>query len=165
MKRAFLEHRPALLAFLIRMGAGDAAEDVLQDLWMHLPADDAGIRAPRSYLFRMAHSLVIDRERSRRQATRRDAVWLNATGPAIPERSEAPSADRIIEARQAAVLAFDAVAREGERVARIFRRHRIDGLTQREVAAELGVSIGTVEGDLRRAYAALRAFRHEYDEG
>lgn len=139
MKRTFLDNRRALHAFLLRLGAGDAAEDLVQELWMRLPADDSCVHSPRQYLYRMAHCLLIDRERSRRQAERREAAWLDLTGVAFPDRCKAPSADRVIEARQAAERAFAAVSAQGDRVARVFRRHRIDGLTQREIAQELGV--------------------------
>lgn len=43
----------------------------------------------------------------------------------------------------------------GSRVSTVFRRHRIDGTPQRAVAAELGISLSTVESDLRVAYRAL----------
>ena len=57
-----------------------------------------------------------------------------------------------------------ALAAVGERPAAIFRRHRIDGIGQRQVAAEMGVSLSTVESDLRRAYAALAAMKERLDE-
>jgi RNA polymerase sigma-70 factor (ECF subfamily) len=46
----------------------------------------------------------------------------------------------------------------------IFRRHRIDGLPQRQLAEEFGVSLSTVESDLRRAYAALAQLKERLDE-
>ena len=52
----------------------------------------------------------------------------------------------------------------GARTATIFRRHRIDGVQQRDIARELGVSLSTVEADLRRAYRALLDYRRSIDE-
>ncbi|WP_312689103.1 RNA polymerase sigma factor, partial [Brevundimonas nasdae] len=43
----------------------------------------------------------------------------------------------------------------GDPAAAIFRRHRIDGLTQRRIAEEFGMGLSTVEKHLRRAYAAI----------
>ena len=37
-------------------------------------------------------------------------------------------------------------------------------MTQRQIAAEFGVSLSTVESDLRQAYAALIDFRSRFDE-
>jgi RNA polymerase sigma-70 factor (ECF subfamily) len=52
----------------------------------------------------------------------------------------------------------------GQRAAAIFRRHRIDGVGQRDIAQEFGVSISTVESDLRRAYRAVIETRRRFDE-
>jgi RNA polymerase sigma-70 factor (ECF subfamily) len=46
----------------------------------------------------------------------------------------------------------------------MFRRHRIEGVTQRELAVEFGVSLSTVESDLRRAYSKIVAVREKIDE-
>ena len=43
-----------------------------------------------------------------------------------------------------------AIAATGERPARIFRRFRIDCIQQRDIASEMGVSLSTVEADLRK---------------
>ena len=43
----------------------------------------------------------------------------------------------------------------GDPAALIFRRHRVDGLTQRRIADELRMGLSTVEKHLRRAYAAI----------
>jgi RNA polymerase sigma-70 factor (ECF subfamily) len=52
----------------------------------------------------------------------------------------------------------------GPRAAAIFRRHRIDGVPQRQVAKEMGVSLSTVESDLRGAYRALAELKGRLDE-
>ena len=51
-----------------------------------------------------------------------------------------------------------------ERAVAVFRRTRIDGVTQRVIAGELGVSISTVESDLRLVYRALAELRERLDE-
>ncbi|MCE3309775.1 hypothetical protein LB322_15875, partial [Staphylococcus aureus] len=67
-------------------------------------------------------------------------------------------------AREQAALAEAALQSVGTRAAGIFRRHRIDGVEQRTVAAEFGVSLSTVEGDLRKAYRAMIDAKRRYDE-
>src|SRR3546814_5002177 len=47
----------------------------------------------------------------------------------------------------------------GERPARIFRRFRVEGIHQRDIASEMGVSLSTVEADLRKVYAKLAEIR------
>ena len=46
----------------------------------------------------------------------------------------------------------------------MFRRHRIEGVSQRQIADEFGVSLSTVESDLRRAYGRIVAVRRAIDE-
>lgn len=166
LEAAFLEHRGKLLRFLAARGAGDAAEDVLQEVWLKINAAATGpIASPLAYLYRTANMLMIDRYRSARQTEKREKDWTDAMGGATPGVSEAPSADRAIIARQQARMVSETLANLGERPAAIFRRHRIDGIPQREVAEEFGVSLSTVESDLRSAYRALTELKGLIDEG
>jgi RNA polymerase sigma factor (sigma-70 family) len=160
LEAVFLANRDALLRFLTAHGAGDAAEDVLQELWLKLQSARSGpIAAPLAYLYRAANNLMLDRYRSHRQAAQRDHDWSEA-GP-----TEQPDSERSLIAREQVAQAAAALDALGPRVAAIFRRHRLDGVGQREVAAEFGVSLSTVEADLRKAYAALIAIRRQSDEG
>ncbi|MEG3170892.1 sigma-70 family RNA polymerase sigma factor [Sphingomonas sp. ZB1N12] len=165
LEAVFLANRDTLLRFLRSLGAGDAAEDLLHELWMRIQSAPTGpIASPLSYLYRMANNLMLDRHRAVRQAEKRDREWTEATGGASLDRSEEPSAERVVIAREQAALAEAALQSVGDRAARIFRRHRIDGVEQRTVAAEFGVSLSTVEGDLRKAYRAMIDAKRRYDE-
>jgi len=165
LEAVFLANRATLLRFLIAHGAGDAAEDLLQELWLKLSAAQTGpIAQPLSYLYRAANNLMLDRYRSTRQASKRDLAWTDATGSTVAGQSDEPSGERALIAREQLRLAEQALEGLGERAARIFRRHRLDGIGQREIAAELGVSLSTVESDLRRAYRAMIDVRRRIDE-
>ncbi|MES3153877.1 RNA polymerase sigma factor [Sphingomonas faeni] len=166
LEAVFLANRDTLLRFLRSLGAGDAAEDLVQELWVRIQSAPTGpIASPLSYLYRMANNLMLDRHRAVRQADKRDREWTQATGAASPEQSEAPSAERVVIARQQAALAEAALQAVGERAARIFRRHRIDGIEQRAIAAEFGIGLSTVEGDLRKAYRAMIDAKRQFDAG
>jgi RNA polymerase sigma-70 factor (ECF subfamily) len=52
----------------------------------------------------------------------------------------------------------------GERTDYIFRRHRVEGIPQRDIAAELGISLSAVEKHLQRAYRAVQAAYREGGE-
>jgi RNA polymerase sigma-70 factor, ECF subfamily len=67
LEEIYRQHAPALFRFLIRL-TGDETEtkDALQEIFIRLaksPALLEGVASPRSYLFRLAHRLVIDRYR------------------------------------------------------------------------------------------------------
>lgn len=165
LEEAFLANRERLLRFLLARGAGEAAEDLLQEIWLKIAARNTGpIASPLSYLFRTADTLMIDRFRSARQAERRERDWSAANDGAMPGVSDAPSAERHLIGREQARLVLEALEALGSRPAAIFRRHRVDGIPQRLLAEEFGVSLSTVESDLRRAYAALAALKERIDE-
>lgn len=165
LEEAYLAHRHRLLRFLRARGAGEAAEDLLQDLWLRLAAaSDREAASGFAYMMRAADRLMIDRYRSVRQAVQRDAAWAEAQPGLADNIAPAPGPEREIAARQQVALVQQALDDVGARAAAIFRRHRIDGLTQREIAAEFGVSLSTVESDLRRAYATIIDVRGAIDE-
>lgn len=158
-----MTHRAQLLRFLRAHGAGEAAEDLLQDLWMRMSAQPSGpVSNPLSYLYRAANNLMIDRARADRQARLREQAWTDAQG--LEERSGEPSAEHRMIAQQE-LARFNAVIESlGARAATCFRRFRLEGIPQKQIAADLGVSLSTVESDLRGVYAALLAARRQSDD-
>jgi RNA polymerase sigma-70 factor (ECF subfamily) len=164
----FMVNRPQLTAFLrARIGAGvDGAEveDIMQELWLRSCAiDPASVGNPRSYLFRMAHNLILNRARDAARRRNREADWGFVHGRADDAVEEAV-AERGLMARERLARIDEALRGVGERAARVFRRYRIDGVDQRRIAAELNVSLSTVEKDLRAAYTALLTLRGRADE-
>ena len=165
LEAAFLENRRRLLRFLVARGAGETADDLLQELWIKIAASRGGpIASPLPYLFRMADLLMIDRYRASRQARLRDEQWHEVSHGFARGVCDGPSVERQVIGREHMQLVAETLAGLGPRVETAFRRYRVDGVTQRHVARELGVSLSTVESDLRRAYAALAHLRERLDE-
>ena len=158
-----MANRQQLRAFLrARIGAGiDGAEvdDILQELWLKAcAADPQDIANPRSYLFRTAHNLVLNRARDMARRLNREADWGYVHGR-NQNSVEEPVAERNLLARERLATIDRALQGVSERAARIFRRYRIDGIDQRGIAAELNLSLSTVEKDLSAAYRALLALK------
>ena len=166
LEEAFFDNRDRLVRFLLARGAGDAAEDLAQEIWLKISVGQTGpVASPLPYLYRVADSLMIDRFRSLRQAAKRDKDWTEFNAGTTPGVSDEPSAERQLAAREFIRLVAELLARlEPPRVAEVFRRHRIDGVPQRQVAAEFGVSLSTIESDLRIAYRALADLKERHDE-
>jgi RNA polymerase sigma-70 factor (ECF subfamily) len=86
----YRDHAPALFHFLIRLTGHEAeTKDVLQEIFIRLAKEPRlldHVAAPRSYLFRMAHRIVIDRHRRDEARQRHEAVILE-------EKSSARNAD------------------------------------------------------------------------
>lgn len=160
MRAIFLHNRARLRSFLLHNGAGDATDDLLQELWIKLLKMDRGpIADPRSYLFRVAYNLLVDHRRAVARAARRDWEWSDVAGPTEFGISDQPSSERVLSAQQALRVVDQRLAALGEPGATIFRRHRLEGRTQRAIASELGISISTVEKHLRKAYAVFLKLR------
>lgn len=153
-----LANRERIVRFLVVRGAGDAAEDLFQDLWMRLTERRMGpVADPLAYAMRAANNLMLDRYRSARQSDLRDKAWGESAAV------QKPSAESALISREQLALVEQAVAATGERPAHIFRRFRVDGVPQRDIAAEMGISLSTVEADLRKVYAALAVVRRQFD--
>ena len=160
LEQVYLVHRPQLLRFLRARGAGEAAEDLLQELWVRASAGASGpIRDPLPYLYRTANNLMLDRRREALRRARREEEYSDAG-----EKTE-PSSEQALAAREQLAEVARTLDGLGERTAAIFRRYRLDGRSQREIAEEQGISLSAVEKHLQRAYRALVELRRRFDAG
>jgi len=165
LEEVFLANRDRLLRFLKARGAGDAAEDLLQEVWIRIAGRPSGpVSSPLSYLFRTADLLMIDRYRATVQAQRREKAWGETQDGTRPGVSDEPSAERRIIGQEHTRLVQETLDALGPRVSAVFRAHRIEEVPQRRIAEQFGVSLSTVESDLRKAYAALAELKERLDE-
>ncbi|MHA3841578.1 RNA polymerase sigma factor [Sphingomonas aestuarii] len=162
LESIFLEHRDRLLRFLRARGAGDDAEDVLHDVWQRIAnAPDGPIAEPLSYLFRACENAMRDRHRAAHARVNRETNWADSGHAPEPP----PGGERVLIARErlAQVNATLAALPPAPRVETIFRRFRLEGMGQAEIARDLGVSLSTVEKDLQKAYRALAELQERFD--
>jgi RNA polymerase sigma-70 factor (ECF subfamily) len=162
--QVFQLHERDLLAFMAsRLRCPFTAQDLAQDLFLKISALDrqgsaglAGVANGRAYLFRMAANLVIDHQRGekRRSGLLADIYSLLAGGPE-------PSPERLAMAQEELRDLIAVVEALPAQTRRVFKRNRFDGLTQREIAAEFGISQTAVEKHIRKALARLAARRHK----
>jgi RNA polymerase sigma factor (sigma-70 family) len=166
LEAVFLENRAALLRFLRARGAGEGAEDMLQDMWIKARAGVSGpIADPLAYLYRVANNLLLDRRRAELRGARRDQDWHDVAGSGELGVSDAPSGERMLIAREQLAAADGALKALGERTDYVFRRFRVEGASQRAIADELGISLSAVEKHLQKAYRALVELRRRFDAG
>ena len=164
MQGVLLASRPALLRFLKARGAEQVAEDLLQDLWIQAAAVvPESVAQPLAYLYRMADNLVTARARSEARREARERAWTETVHKPGAVPAGAPSAERSLIAREQISSVEAVLARLGERTETIFRRFRLDGRSQAQIAAEMGISLSTVEKHLQRAYRALVDLRNASD--
>jgi len=160
LQRVVLNERNRLLRFLAARGAGDDAEDLLQDLWQRVAGTSGQpVADPISYLFRAAENLMRDMRRSSVSRERRQFDWHDTRGSA----DEEPLGERVLIAREQLREVEEALAALGPRVELVFRRYRLEGTGQAAIARELGISLSSVEKDLQKAYRALTQIKAKFD--
>jgi len=165
LSAVLIANRAPLMRFLRARGAGDDAEDILQELWLKVDRLEAEgpIADPRAYLFRMADNLMHDRVRASMRRSNREQAWTEA-GFDPAGQDETPSAERALVARQRLRRVEMALATLGERTQLIFRRFRLEGVTQNRIAQEEGISVSAVEKHLQRAYRVVATLVDEDDD-
>lgn len=166
LKALLLANRPALLRFLAaRRVAPDEAEDLLQDLFVKLESQAVGpVAEPRAYLYRMLDNLLLDRRRSAGRRAGREEAWRAARSGLALDIDDRPSAERQLIDRERLASVSSALAALPERTLLVFSRFRIDGVPQKDIAAELGISVSAVEKHLQRAYRAVVEIQRRLDE-
>lgn len=151
-----LKERGRLLRFLAARGVGHEAEDVFHDLWRKIAVmPERSIADPVSYIFRAAENHMRDLRRATMSREKRQFDWHGMAD--VPE--DAPAGERVLIAREQLKHVQAALAGLGSRVDYVFRRYRLDGVGQAEIANELGMSLSSVEKDLQKAYRTLAELR------
>lgn len=148
------------------LGDDELADEALHDTWLRLKKQEdetsGMIHSPASYLVRMAVNLAVDAHRKHSRAvsgSEIDALLEEIADPA-------PGPLQVTESRADLASVTAVLNRLPERRRQIVVMVRLNGMTQREAAQALGVSLRTVETDLRRANDYLNAYMNarENDE-
>jgi RNA polymerase sigma-70 factor (ECF subfamily) len=144
---------PLYLYTAKRTGGNRAlTEDIVQESFLRALASwktAAPPDAPLAWLKRVARNILIDILRRNKGEMRRGAD----VGPA----AGAPGAGDPFESLEL----FLAISSLGRKKARVIEAFYYDGLSVKEIAAEMGLSTRAVEGYLRRARQALRSLLPE----
>ncbi|MDB5663051.1 MAG: polymerase sigma factor [Sphingomonas bacterium] len=159
-----IANRARITRFLrARLGDDSEAEDALHDLWIKLQASPSGpVADPLAYVYRMAANAASDRRRSALRRGRRDSDWAG-TGQLDEASAKLVSAEQMLIVRDELARVERALAALPERTSRIFRAFRVEGVSQKAIAAEHGISISAVEKHLQRAYRTILAVRKALD--
>ncbi len=162
LAQAVEAHYEELLQFVRkRTGSYAIAEEVVQETWIRAHGLTADMPDnPRAYLYRMAGNLAIDHIRRERARSRilSDEAEDGGDGITLLE-SLACSAPNPVErtiSRQE-LTALNAAIRElPDKCREVFLLYRGEGMTMKEVAADLGITQKTVEKHIARAMIHCR---------
>jgi RNA polymerase sigma-70 factor (ECF subfamily) len=159
---AYHEYRPNLLRLLVARAADPGvADDLLQELWVKLQQRPPGpVHDAKSYLFRMAENLLIDRLRAQQRRMARERRWLddatNFAGSLDEQVDTATTAEQALLDREEISTLVSAIANLPGGARRAFELHKIQGLSHTEVALRLRISKSGVEKHMAVAMKYLR---------
>lgn len=160
--REVLPHEPALLRYLARVWPNPAdIQDIRHDAYVRILEGAARLRpiAPKSLLFTTARNLMIDRARRNRIVPIDLLGDLDSLNVLVDEVTP----ERRASIRQQLVNVTLAVNRLPEKCREVLWLRRVEDLSQKEIAARLGITEGTVEKQMARGARLLADLLSEAD--
>lgn len=145
---------PLLGFFARRTGSTADAEDLLQDLFLHVHTRNglATAHSQDSYLYAAANNLLRDK-------ARHDKVRFSGQHDdlaALDLVAQEPSPEQILAARQRLEAVKSAIEALPVRTRAVLTLRRFEEMSYAEIAERLGISISAVEKHLVKAVMALR---------
>ena len=142
----YRRYSPWLVARL-RRRFGTDTEDLVQEIWLRMAAIEADldIRYPRAFLLKVAFNIGLsgDRQSRRRRQILDNSVPLGTT-------AQEPAQNAVVQIQEI-VLALPQPLRD------VFVLSRFGGLTNNQIAEQLGISPKTVEWRMTKALAQCAA--------
>lgn len=155
-EKLFVEHEAELRRFLAGVLKDDAlAGDVLQAAFVKLLDRGGEVQegARKAWLFQVAfrEAMAVRRRQAVDEKARRQVAWSRSTGEQIRSSpiGELAAAEELSAVRQA-------LERLPERERRIVQMRMYEEKTFAQIAAELGIPLGTALGRMRTALGRLR---------
>lgn len=138
-----------------RNDSQEVLQEVMHSLWRKAHLYHRGRGRPVTWLASMARNRAIDRIRSKQRQARLKKAYTEEVDVVVPGSTgisgyEAASRRDRCDAVRSAVLNLTEVQREA--IEKVY----FEGLTQQEIADQLGEPLGTVKARVRRGLAKLR---------
>ena len=132
----------------------------MQDIYLKLSTVETDeVENGAAFLYRVGSNLMLDRLRQQRRAAARDGDWrdINTTVRLGEEVAEEPAPDEAVAGRQRLAVMLTTLEELPLAQRQAFRLHKLEGLSQAETAAALGLSVSSVEKYIRAALKLLVA--------
>jgi RNA polymerase sigma-70 factor (ECF subfamily) len=153
----FIENIDFLKNFLKRFLSKDEdIEDVTQEAYLKAVniENKSNINNPKAYLFRVAKNVALNElNRKSRQMT----VYIEDRLASIPVDGKDTLEDEL-EAQQSVMLYYKAANALPSKCRRVFLLRKVNGMSHKEIAEHLGITISTVEKHLRNGTRSCRDY-------
>ncbi len=170
LSEVFVRQQDFLKRFLTRfLSQPQDIEDVVQETYLRayqaeqdkLNHESKAIEHPKAFLFRIAKNIALT-ELTRKSHQITDFIE-DLDSPAVIERET--SLESELEARQCLGLYCEAVAALPEKCRRVYLLRKVHGLTHKQIAARMGLTVSSTEKYLLQGVLACRAYVREREEG
>lgn len=139
-----LAHEPRLRIWLqSRFSETTDVDDVIQDSYVRVLAarETRELQSPKAFFFATARNLMIERWRKRQIA---NVTYLGDLSD-LPALEDGDDVSETVARRQEVELMIQAIQSLPKRCRQVMMLRNVYGLSQREIATELGISLRTVE--------------------
>lgn len=146
--RSFLENERGLKRYLSRfLPRAQDVDDLAQETFLRAFAEGGGqVNNPRAFLYRIARNLALnERDRMSHRVT---TSMEDFPDPAVLGASDQVSVEETVEGRRKMAIFAEAISALPPQCRQVFILRKIHGLSQKEVALRLGLSVSTVEKHL-----------------
>ena len=162
---AYLEHEIALKRYLRRfIRSREAADDLAQEAFLRAFAAESRlvIEAPEAFLFKVARNLALN-EIARQSAMATEPLGDLERQDVLEDSSQA-AADDVVDGRERIRLLARAIAALPPQCAKVFILRKMQGLSQKEIAVRLNISVRTVENHVAVGLSRCRAYMRAHGD-
>src|SRR5262249_16962313 len=156
---AYLENKVALRSYLKRfLSSREAADDLAQEAFLRAFAAESGrtIEAPKAFLFKVARNLALN-ELPRQSAMAIEPLG-DFEGQDVLEDNTQAAVDDVVDSRERIHLLAQAIAALPPQCAKVFILRKMQGVSQKEIAVRLNISVRTVENHVAVGLSRCRAY-------
>jgi len=149
----YLDHLGEIRRFLFRkLACIDTASELAHEVFVRRMVTGSAVANERAFLYRIAENLALDHFRAQAGSAGKFVDIDDCHELA----SEAPGPERYAIARQQLRHLRQAIDQLPPHCREVFVRHKFDGLLQKDLAVEYGVTVSAIEKLLVRALLHLR---------
>jgi RNA polymerase sigma-70 factor (ECF subfamily) len=143
-----LVHEPSLRSWLRRAVGPDDVEDIIQESYCRISnlREISHIKNGRAYFFTTAKMIILERIRRSRVVSIETVAELDK----LQVYDETGTPEEIIVTKNYLNSVKLLIEDLPERCRKVFKMRKIEGLSQREVATQLGLAEHTVENDVAK---------------
>lgn len=165
--RTFLENERGIKRYLSRFfSRSQDIDDLTQETFLRAFAESKReVVSPRAFLYRIARNLALnEKARHSHQTT---SFIEDFPDPSVLEAGDQVSVEDAVEGRRKMAIFAEAISALPPQCRKVFILRKVEGLSQKDVAERLGLSVSTVEKHLATGLLKCSDYlrQHGYEVG